>query len=110
MWIFHNRMVPFKGFDAVNVFGMLLVRPGLEPDEELINHEAIHTRQMREMLYVGFYVWYFVEWVVRLFMKGNAYRNIGFEREAYLHQDDLHYLQHRKHYAWFKLLRKKKKK
>jgi hypothetical protein len=38
---------------------------------------------MKEMLYIPFYLWYGVEWLVKLFCKGNAYRNISFEREAY---------------------------
>ena len=42
---------------------------------------------------------------VRLFKKGNAYRNISFEREAYANEADENYLQHRKHYAWIHYLR-----
>ena len=48
---------------------------------------------MREMLYVGFYLWYVAEWVVRLCKKGNAYYNIGFEREAYRHMYEKDYLE-----------------
>ena len=48
-----------------------------------------HTAQMKEMLYIFFYLWYVVEWIIRLFMKGNAYRNISFEREAYSNEDDI---------------------
>ena len=65
-----------------------------------LNHEAIHTAQMKEMLYVFFYIWYFVEWVVRLFKKGNAYRNISFEQEAYDNQVWLKYLEYRQPFAW----------
>ena len=53
---------------------------------------------------IGFYVWYVVEWMVRLLRRGNAYRKISFEREAYDNQRDLDYLQHRRHYAWRKYL------
>ena len=70
-----------------------------------INHEAIHTTQMKEMLYIFFYVWYIIEWGIRLFMKGNAYRNISFEREAYANQNNLSYLNTRKRYAWLNFLR-----
>jgi hypothetical protein len=38
---------------------------------------------MKEILYIPFYLWYGVEWLIKLFYKGNAYRNLSFEREAY---------------------------
>ena len=49
-------------------------------DDITLNHEKIHTSQIKEMLYVFFYVWYVIV-VIRL-LKGNAYRNISFEREG----------------------------
>lgn len=57
---------------------------------------------MAELLFVFFYLWYFIEWLVRLFMRGNAYRHISFEREAYDHMDEPDYLKRRKHFAWMK--------
>lgn len=74
-----------------------------------INHESIHTAQMKEMLYVFFYLWYVIEWLVRLVQYRNArtaYRNIGFEREAYMNQGNMGYLQGRGRYAWVKYLKK----
>ena len=38
---------------------------------------------MKEMMYIPFYLLYVVEWLIKLFCKGSAYRNISFEREAY---------------------------
>ena len=73
-----------------------------------INHESIHTAQMKEMLYVFFYLWYVIEWLVRLVRYRNAhtaYRNIGFEREAYMNQGNMGYLQGRGRYAWVKYLK-----
>ena len=49
-------------------------------------HEKIHIAQQKEMLVIPFYLWYFIEWLVRLFKKGNAYQNISFEREAYVNE------------------------
>lgn len=57
---------------------------------------------MAELLFVFFYLWYFMEWLVRLFMRGNAYHHISFEREAYDHMDEPDYLKRRKHFAWIK--------
>lgn len=100
MLIIRNSLLPFRRFNAINLLGLLFVRRGVKITPELINHERIHTAQILEMAVVGFYLWYVVEWIIRLFRKGNAYRQLRFEREAYLHQDDLDYLSRRKHYAW----------
>ncbi len=102
MKIIRSRYIPFKHFSAINLLGVLFVHPGVYLSQELINHERIHTRQMIELAVLPFYVIYVTEWVVRLFMRGNAYRNISFEREAYAHQRDLNYLQHRRPYAWLR--------
>ena len=79
---------------------MLFVHPGVYLSDELMNHERIHSAQQREMLFVFFYLAYFFEWLLRLPMRGNAYRNISFEREAYANQRNLDYLKHRRLYAW----------
>lgn len=105
MKLIYNNLIPFKGYKAINLFGILFVRKGCTMSESDINHEAIHTAQMKEMIYVFFYVWYIIEWVIRLFMKGNAYRNISFEREAYANQNNLSYLNTRKRYAWLNFLK-----
>lgn len=104
MKIIYNNILPFKGFKCINLFGVLFARKGAYIGEKTLNHEAIHTAQMKEMLYVGFYVWYFIEWLIRLLGKGNAYRNISFEREAFDNDDDLTYLANRKRFAWWKYL------
>ena len=100
MKIVRNNIIPFKGYAAINLFGILFVRKGVKITDRLINHELIHTAQMKEMSYVPFYLWYVLEWLVRLTMKGNAYRNISFEREAYANEYNQDYLRHRKPYSW----------
>lgn len=102
-------MPPLRRHVAINLFGVLFVHPDARISDRLINHERIHTAQMRELAFVAFYLIYFIEWVLRLFMKDNAYLSIGFEREAYRHEGNLNYLEHRKHYAWVKYLKKNKK-
>ena len=101
MRVIRNKIIPFPGYKAINLFGVMFVRGDAKVDEKTIRHESIHTAQMQEMLYIFFYLWYVVEWVVRLFMKGNAYRNISFEREAYENEKDVDYLDLRYPYAWF---------
>ena len=105
MKIIRNKYIPFQGFKAINLFGILFVRGNARISERTLRHEAIHTAQMKEMLYIFFYLWYVVEWIIRLFMKGNAYRNISFEREAYSNEDDVIYLESRKRFAWIKHLK-----
>ena len=104
MKVIYNNIIPFPGYKAINLFGVLFVRKGCTMSEKDINHEAIHTAQMKEMLYIGFYVWYIVEWLIRLFKKGNAYRNICFEAEAYDNDDNLTYLATRPRFAWWKYI------
>ena len=88
MKVVYNNLIPFKGYKAINLFGIVFARKGAVLTDKDLNHEAIHTAQMKEMLYLLFYVWYVVEWIVRLFGKGNAYRNISFEQEAYANDDN----------------------
>lgn len=105
MKIIRSRYLPFKGFSAINLLGVMFVHPGVYLSNELVNHERIHTAQQREMLFVFFYLVYVIEWLVRLFMRGNAYLNISFEREAHANQRNLAYLSNRPHYAWVRYMR-----
>lgn len=105
MRIIRNSYIPFRGFTAMNLLGVLFVRrEAAELTPETLNHEKIHSTQMREMLYIPFYIWYLLEWLLRLFLPGNAYRNISFEREAYKYQNDLSYLSRRGRFTWIRFL------
>lgn len=103
MKVIRNHILPFGRYGAMNLFGVLFVREGMQLTQELINHESIHTRQMRELLFVPFYVLYVSEWLLRLVQCGGrahaAYLRISFEQEAYSHGSDLAYLQRRRHFA-----------
>lgn len=102
MKIIRNPILPPKDFTAINILGVLFCRKSTEITPDIIRHEQIHTQQMAELLFVGFYIWYVLEWLVRLPMRGNAYHNISFEREAYDHMYDKSYPARRKPYAWTK--------
>lgn len=69
----------------------------------------LHTAQMKEMAYIGFYVWYFLEWLLCLlvsgFSFGYAYHDISLEEEAHLNDKDLEYLKTRKHYSWWSYIK-----
>lgn len=106
MKIVRTSILPFKGFTAINLLGVLFVHPGVYLSHEMMNHERIHTAQQREMLFLFFYLAYVLEWLVRLPMRGNAYRNISFEREAYANQRDLGYLSRRPLFAWRRYMKR----
>ena len=103
MKIVKNRFIPPRGFSYVNLFGVLFTRRDKKISDVTLNHEMIHTEQMREMLYVFFYIWYVAEWLVKLIILRDghkAYRAISFEMEAYANQENLTYLEGRKRYHW----------
>ena len=105
MKVIYNKWLPVKGFCAINLFSVVFARKEFkELSQRTLNHEAIHTAQMKEMAYIFFYIWYLAEWFVKLFWYGRkgAYRNISFEREAYANQYDYDYLSKRECYAWRK--------
>ncbi len=63
-----------------------------------MNHEKIHLRQQIELLVIPFYMFYTIEFVIRLIQYNSwylAYQNISFEREAYVKEKDLNYLKSR---------------
>ena len=103
MKIIYNNIIPFKGFKAINICTFLFVRKGVRLSDKLLNHERIHTAQMKEMLFIGFYIWYFVEWLIEIFHYGStAYHTNTFEREAFDNDDNLTYLDNRKSFEWLK--------
>ena len=105
MRIIYNRILPVTGFKAMNLFGVLFVRKGAILGEKVLNHELIHTAQMKELLYVFFYLWYVVDWLVKLVIYRNfrdAYVNVVFEREAYANDEDENYLKDRKRFAFIR--------
>lgn len=100
MKIIFNRFIPFKGFYAINLFGILFVRGKKRPiSQSILRHEQIHSAQIKELGYLLFYILYFIEWLIKLLGRGNAYRRISFEIEAYAHQHDPNYLKKRKRFA-----------
>jgi hypothetical protein len=102
--IIYNRILPFPGFSAINLFGIIFARREFKPlSPQTVNHERIHTRQMIETLFVGFYLIYIVNFIALLLVKRNrmeAYRNIAFEKEAYYFQHHNNYLENRKCFYW----------
>lgn len=126
MKIIRNKYIPFPGYKAINLFGVLFVKNNAKIDEVTINHESIHSAQIAEVMIASipfalllwlftnvwlglllviasYYLWYVIEWLMRL-PKGNAYKNISFEREAYANENYSDYLSGRKLFSFLKYL------
>lgn len=100
------RIITF-GKDGITIwpFGIYF-RHGSSLNSTLLIHELIHWEQEKEMLGIFFYLWYFIEWLLKLpFYGKEAYRNISFEREA---RSKIHisYLKVRRRYSWVKYIKK----
>lgn len=108
MKVIYNKILPLgKTYYAINLFGILFAKGPV--DRYILNHEKIHTAQMMELMVVFFYLWYVLEWLVRLVQYRNgrrAYCNISFEREAYANGDNLGYLKRRERFSFMRYLKK----
>ena len=123
-WI--NKFIPFPNFRAINLFGVLFVRGARPLTGVTLNHESIHSAQIAEVMIASvpfglllwlltnvwlglflviasYYLWYVIEWLIRL-SKGNAYKNISFEREAYANENYSDYLNERKPFSFLEYL------
>lgn len=70
-----------------------------------ITHESIHLKQQVSLLVILFYVWYLLEWFIKLFKYGkHSYMNISFEREAYANSENVFYPRDRKFWGHLKYL------
>ncbi|MBD3583379.1 hypothetical protein [Flavobacterium selenitireducens] len=92
-----------KGFVGIALWPFVLLASDVQKNNpSTIAHERIHLRQQLEMLVVPFFVWYGLEYLIRLAHYKDrklAYRNISFEREAYANEKSPDYLKTRA--FWF---------
>lgn len=112
MKIVYTKNFPFKGYTAINLFGLLFVRKDCKDrvTPEMITHETIHSKQMAEMLWIFFYLWYGIEYLIILIFSDHTtqnteYHEVSFEEEAHNNENDPNYPETRKHYAWTKYLK-----
>lgn len=104
-----NQLLPTEGYSAITIWPFVFVDTDSQKwkDEdrrkELLNHEKIHLEQQKELLVLPFYLLYFLDIFVKLFIYsdyGEAYRNSIFEKEAHEHDKDLEYLEKRKRWNY----------
>ncbi|AZQ63179.1 hypothetical protein EI427_13300 [Flammeovirga pectinis] len=113
MRVVFNKFLPFKGFTAMAIYPLIFIRSEFKSFQNserwdiLILHEKIHFEQQKELLLVFFYLWYIIEYGIRLVIHRNtylAYKNISFEKEAYQNEREMTYLSTRKRFSWLKHL------
>lgn len=108
MKVIVNKFLTPRGFRGVTFFPFVIIANGDDAlNKPFMNHEKIHWRQQLELLIVPFYVWYFLEFMVRLVHfkdRKKAYRTLSFEREAYENEKDLNYLQLRSFWSFLKYI------
>lgn len=108
MFLIVTKYLIPKGFRGFTAFPFVFVKFRLDKENEIfVNHEKIHLRQQRELLVIPFFIWYFLEFFVRLVQFRNtdlAYRNISFEREAYANEKNIDYIRNRTFFRFTKYL------
>lgn len=106
MFLIVNRFLIPKGYRGMALFPFVIVKSKLDKENPVfINHEKIHLRQQLQLLVSPFFIWYILEYFVRLIQYKNtnlAYRNISFEREAYANEHNLDYLKQKSLWGFLK--------
>lgn len=79
-----------KGFAGLTLFPFIILKEKTDVSNPvMMQHEKIHIRQQMELLILPFFIWYGIEYFIRILQyknKHSAYRNISFEREAYANE------------------------
>ncbi|MDW5287596.1 hypothetical protein [Formosa sp. PL04] len=108
MILISKYIIP-KGFQGITLYPFMFLRDSkMKTNLVLVNHERIHLKQQLELLVLPFYIWYALEFLLRLAQYKNrrmAYKHISFEREAYANEKDLNYLQSRSRFSFLKSIK-----
>ena len=60
------RWLPLSNVKYLNFFGIIFTHKNTKITSEDLNHELIHTEQMKELLYIFFYIWYIIEFIINV--------------------------------------------
>lgn len=108
MFFIKTKYLIPKGYRGFAVLPFVFHRNHLDKEDLVfVNHEKIHLQQQLEMCFVPFFIWYFIEFLLRLIQYKNwnlAYKNISFEREAYANEKELDYLNRRSFWRFLKYI------
>jgi len=103
-----SKYLFFSSFNAVAIWPFIILKEKeLKNNQVLINHENIHLHQQREMLWFPFFLFYILEFIIKLLIYKKpklAYFNLSFEREAYQNEQNLNYLRQRKFWNFLKYI------
>lgn len=131
MYVIKNSIIPFKGYSAMNILGLLFVRKGITLSKRVLRHEKIHSVQQYEIMMVSAIlaliastIWqswwyllivvampllmYVLAWLIALVLPpyDSAYKDSPFEREAKANENNPEYLLTRKFMYFFKYVLK----
>ncbi len=98
----NTRRFPPRRFHAITLFPFVFYN-GQPLNGREVRHETVHLWQQAALLLVGFYVLYFVFWLIGLLRYRNsdrAYREIPFERSAYILESESDVSLARQSYHW----------
>ena len=107
---FINPLLPVKGYQYMNICGILFTRNESAIDrmtDSTVRHEVTHTKQIIEMGIILYYLWYVIEWLIRLLIMADshkAYRAISFEKESRAAGADPNYNRKVFQYRWINYL------
>ena len=103
-----NLFSIFMYVGGLTLYPFIILRKRYKNGNEIIkNHEMIHIKQQIELLIIGFYILYILEYLVRFILYQDAekaYKSISFEKEAYKYEKNLNYVKNRPIWSWIKYL------
>ena len=115
MKVVENDTLPFGNYKCMTIYKWIFTKNAKRITQVDFNHEATHLHQQTELLVIFFYLWYVLEFLVKLLCTFNwkrAYRSISFEMEAYENEENTSWINQRSEYYWlrfvFKLAEKRR--
>lgn len=111
MKVVENDTIPFGNYKCMTVYKWIFTKWPKRLTQVDFNHEATHLHQQTELLVIFFYLWYVLEFFIKLLCTFNwkrAYRSISFEQEAYENEQNTRWLLERPEYYWLKFVFKLK--
>lgn len=107
----HTRRFPPRGYHAITLFPFVFYN-GQPMGECEVRHEVVHLCQQAALLVVGFYFLYFVFWLAGVVFYRDldrAYREIPFERSAYILENETTLRPLQQAFHWLRCFKNDKK-
>ena len=105
-WFAQSNIIGTQFLDILYVHDLKYWTLQKRDDTIQWRHENIHFAQHKELLFVGFWILYGLNYLINLFRfkfdKRKSYKRIAFEQEAYYNDGKPSYLSRRKKFNWTK--------